>query len=123
MSLSFYGFLEVLGRLADMTSLPTEDDLRAVKANSVYEFHLALKTEPDPKLKASLLGGRPSSDDLLAEVTERPLAEKLKLFLPFVLANMAISFNGDLMVKSTKVHLMKFLPAAVQARLRRSRKG
>lgn len=84
-------FLEALGRVAEVSGMPTKRDLQRSKATNAYEYFKAARRRSS--VVTGLAARRPSSD-LLAKVRTRPLAEKLQMLLDVILYRLN-QRNGD----------------------------
>ena len=93
--LTLTDFYEAIGRLADMMSIPTRDELGLASAERLTEFFEVVNTTEDDELRRRLLQKRPSSLGLLEPKTQ-PLAHKVELVCEYALAHLAIHFKGKL---------------------------
>ena len=113
-SLTFLDFLEAVARIADMISIPTDEDIASLEeggygeVRNMFEYRVKRATITQENLKKRLLERRPSSEALT--VSERPLSEKLSKMLEIIMANYAHGFKGVLQYEKKNIKLVpKFI--------------
>ena len=88
-TLDFVEFLEMLGRLADVMSIPTDADFESVGVTNIVDYEIKLNQASSPRQRsATWTRRRPSAGVLTA--SSRPLAEKLGKFLALLMARLAV---------------------------------
>ena len=93
-SLSWWEFIEALSRLADCTSLPTDEDLEQIAAQSMMDFELKLDKLVDPEKKAKLRQRRNSAGMMTPK--SRPMHEKFETFVGCMMGRLGVHYKGRL---------------------------
>ncbi|CAM9640570.1 unnamed protein product [Chrysoparadoxa australica] len=93
-NLSFVDFLEALARLADMMSVPTDQDLEALKITDIMEFETSLANLVDAESSRQIRKKRESAAVL--HDSARPLSEKLDRMLFYMIGVLGVKSKGTL---------------------------
>jgi hypothetical protein len=93
MTLSWWEFIEVLARLADCMSLPTDENIAELSADSLIEFELKLK-ECDSEKQKRLKERRGSAG--MTTFKTRPMDEKMVKFINYLMGRLGVYYQGNL---------------------------
>ena len=108
-SLSFVDFLEAICRVADMISIPINEDIELVGGVvNLLDFKrkvISINTggSSDGDLAKRLNMRRPSSEPLAP--SERMMGEKLEKMIMIIYGNVAANFNGRLIFEKAQINL------------------
>ena len=106
-SLSFTDFLEAIGRVTDMLSVPSDEDMREAKAINIVDYrdrmHELAKESANTK-KGRLLKRRRSSNFLF--VSERRLAEKLDKVVRLMIGNLGRRNKGNINFENSHLRVV-----------------
>ena len=105
MFLSWTSFLEALCRIIDLTSVPTDDDLKTLRAETIMDYEEKL-SQADADTQARLRVSRPSAE--FGAPKTRPLAEKADRMISLMMGRLAILNKGALQMGSKRVSLMRY---------------
>mmetsp|Transcript_4830 Transcript_4830/g.9702 ORF Transcript_4830/g.9702 Transcript_4830/m.9702 type:complete len:1770 (-) Transcript_4830:83-5392(-) len=112
-SLTYTDFLEALGRVADVVSIPTNEDMAILGAKNMCDYKEKLRTLAASKQegggvgseeKSRLLERRPSSDFLVA--SERPLSEKVDKLIQLMIGGIGLRSKGLITFENQQVKLV-----------------
>ena len=110
-TLDFVEFLEMLGRLADVMSIPTDADFESVGVTNIVDYEIKLNQASSPRQRsATWTRRRPSAGVLTA--SSRPLAEKLGKFLTLLMARLAVDVMkvDEIAAPGSELILRNFVP-------------
>lgn len=102
-TLSWLEFLEALGRIAEQMSLPTDEDLKSLRADDILAFDEKLAAA-DADTQARLRRPRPSAD--WGAPKTRALAVKLDRLIRLMLGRFGILYKGALQHGTKRISLL-----------------
>ena len=112
-SLTYTDFLEALGRVADVVSIPTNEDMEVLGAQNMCDYREKIRALSASKQeggglgseeKSRLLERRPSSDFLTP--SERPLSEKVDKLIQLMIGGLGLRSKGLLSFENQQVKLV-----------------
>jgi hypothetical protein len=112
-SLTYTDFLEALGRVSDVVSIPTSEDMEMLGADNMCDYKEKLRVLSASKQegggigteeKSRLLERRPSSDFLTP--SERPLSEKVDKLIQLMIGGLGLRSKGLLTFENQQVKLV-----------------
>lgn len=92
MTHSWVEFLEAIGRIADLMSLPTDEDLASVNAINMIDFKSKLESSHFSTQEKHQR--RPSA--IWNNIKSRPLSEKVDKFCKLLIGRLAIKYKGNI---------------------------
>ena len=102
-TISFIGFLEALGRIADSMSIPTDEDMKSIGAADILEYDKKL-ADVDAETSARLSQGRPSAG--FDAPKTRALHIKLDRLIRLVLGRFGILWKGVIQFGAKRISLI-----------------